>query len=294
MLCPRIAECRICGRSNSGRNPQRARRNCRQTRPGRRQVSRVLPARILLELKNTRRFSLQLRPMFPAAQRRKTASGELTEDDAAVAAAVVMDAAKDGAMDAVKGAIVLRRVFRLQSLPRSLPWLFRVIRNRDGRSSLDRRRDTSRSFFLENRFPNTGDWRSLPCLAEVLSMQRTKEVLVQLRPLRPSQSQPLLWLRLSLRMNPSLPVRAQVRVQAQVRIWLQLPTRRASTNQRALKKITAMQPRLPRPRLRSTGTANFIGGIRQALARPMRSVKRLKLLRLRPSKSNLSRKTTRW
>src|SRR5258706_11025960 len=192
--------------------------------PGQRQVSGAVPARILLNQKKGRALSLRSRVCLrlPVALL-KTASAEVIGDAVAVAADAVMDEAKPVAMDEAKhvamvAVVVPSHVWRG---PRSrvlllpfLPQLLRVIRNRDGPSSLGRRRGISRFSCPENRFPRTAVWRNRQRRSN--GHRRTRGIngalrLLLPRPLRRSQSLPHLWLLLSRTMSPSLPVPVPLR-----------------------------------------------------------------------------------
>jgi hypothetical protein len=135
-------------------------------RPSLRPSLRAVLARASTKQKSrdclSHRQLLALGRKVPAAGPLKTASAEVFEDAAAVAAGVAMDVATAVQMDVLTGVIErLSRVWPGLRL-RVLPFLLRLARrNRTERSSLDRQRDTSRCCFPENRFPSTGDWRSL-------------------------------------------------------------------------------------------------------------------------------------
>ncbi len=179
----------------------------------------------------------------PAERLLKTVSGDLTEDAAAVVAGVAMGEARFVVTD-VSGD--QSRVLRGLPLKMFLLLWFPGRRNLAEPSSLDRRRDTSRYCFPENRFPNTGAWRPHRwCRGRVPKMRRLKRVLL----LPPSHRLWRHWLRLSQMMNPSSPVR------------LHLSNRRRSSAMihDTRESITPRRRRLRRPQLRWTGTANFGG-----------------------------------
>src|SRR5258706_1599819 len=196
--------------------------------PGQRQVAVAVQARILMTQKKGRALSLRSRVCLrlPVALL-KTASAEVIGDAVAVAADAVMDVAMDEvkpvAMDEAKHVAMVAIVVpsHVWRGPRSrvlllpfLPQLLRVIRNRDGPSSLGRRRGISRFSCPENRFPRTAVWRNRQRRSN--GHRRTRGIngalrLLLLRPLCRSQSLPHLWLLLSRTMSPSLPVPVPLR-----------------------------------------------------------------------------------
>jgi hypothetical protein len=146
--------------------------------------------------------------------------------------------------------LALRRLYWKVHLLRR----FRVIRNRTEASSLDRQRDTSRSSFPENRFPNTGDCRSRPHRynRERLKIEESEidpkigKAIGNLRQVRnPASKPPLLSLLLSRTTNPSLPA-------------LKRRHDPRSGKNTTMRSVITKKLQSPRQRL-WIGTANFIG-----------------------------------
>ena len=153
-----------------------------------------------------------------------------------------------------------------------------VSRNPDEASSLDRRRDTSRFCFPENRFPSTAGWRSLrQCRSGVLITLPRKRA----SPLRPLRRLPRLCSRLSQTMNLSLLLLVPARMPVPVPLRLLKPRMSRKTVHDTPKRIAGTRHRLPRRQRRWIGTANSGGRRSQAQA-------------VRLPKRSLSKRKKRW